>query len=226
MLQWAPIRDTGGMDRTNPARRPLRRHALIAAVPIVAVLALGGCATPSSPGGQPPSGIAAEGEVLGQGTVLQVDDAAPMFCLGGVLQSYPPQCDGPEIIGWDWDSVDGAETASGVTWGGYALQGTWDGERFTLTQPAMLLALYDPMPFEDPYADPENAGTTEESRLLEIQQEVIADPELRPLESGPRNGYLFATYLHDNGDIQRYLDDRYGPDVVHVVSALRPIARG
>ncbi|GAA3742560.1 hypothetical protein GCM10022239_17600 [Leifsonia bigeumensis] len=203
------------------------RTALLAATPIVAALVLGGCATPSTPGGQPPSGIAAEGEVIGQGTVLQVDEAAPMFCLGGVLESYPPQCDGPEIVGWDWDSVDGAETASRVTWGAYALQGTWDGERFTLTQPAMLLALYDPMPIVDPYEDPANAGTNEESRLLEVQAELnTADPSLRPLESGPRNGYLFATWIYDDGDLQRYVDNRFGPDVVHVVSALRPVEGG
>ncbi len=220
------IRDTGIMDRTTSIRRPFRRHALLAAAPIIAALALGGCATPSLPGGQPPSGIAAGGEVIGQGTVLQVDEAAPMFCLGAVMESYPPQCDGPEIVGWDWDDVEGAETASGVTWGAYALQGTWDGERFTVTQPAMLLALYDPMPFVDPYTDPEMAGTNEESRLLEIQEELSADPELRPLTSAPQNGYLFATYIHDDGDIQSFFDDRYGPDVVHVVSALRPVDAG
>ena len=198
------------------------RIPLLAAAPLLAALALGGCATPSMPGGQPPSGIAAEGEVLGQGTVLQVGDAAPMFCLGGILQSYPPQCDGPEIVGWDWDDVDGAETASGVTWGAYALQGTWDGERFTLTQPAMLLALYDPMPIVDPYEDAANAGANEESHLLEVQTELnTADASLRPLESGPRNGYLFAPWIYDDGALQRYVDDRFGPDVVHVVSALR-----
>lgn len=208
--------------RHRPFRhRPFRHRPLLAVAPLIAAFALGGCATLSSPGGQPPSGIAAGGEVIGQGTVLQIDDAPPQFCLGAVRESYPPQCDGPEILGWDWESVDGAETASGVTWGAYALQGIWDGERFTVTQPAMLLALYDPMPFVDPYTDPENGGTTEESRLVEIQEELSADPELRPLTSGPQNGYLFASYVYDDGDLQRYFADRYGSDVVHVVSALR-----
>ncbi len=204
------------------------RIPLLAAAPLLAVLAVGGCATPSTPGGQPPSGIAAHGEVIGQGTVLQVDeDAAPMFCLGGVLQTRPPQCDGPEIVGWDWDAVEGAETANGVTWGAYALQGNWDGERFTLTRPAILLALYDPMAIVDPYEDPANAGTNTESRLLEVQAELnTADASLRPLESAPRNGYLFATWIYDDGDLQRYVDDRFGPDVVHVVSALRPVEGG
>ncbi len=212
------------MRPTGSPRRPRMRAALLAAASLGAALALGGCATPATPGGAPPSGIAAPGEVIGQGTVLQVGDGAPMFCLGGVLESYPPQCDGPEIVGWDWDAVDGAEEANGVTWGAYALQGTWDGERFTLTRPAMLLALYDPMPTVDPYEDPANAGTTTESRLLEVQAELnTADASLRPLESGPRNGYLFATWIYDDGDLQHYFDDRYGADVVHVVSALRPV---
>lgn len=211
------------MDSTIPTPRPLLRHALLAAAPLIAVLALGGCATPSSPGGQPPSGIAAVGEVIGQGTVLQVDDAPPVFCLGGVMLSSPPQCEGPEIVGWDWKGVDGAETAGGVTWGAYALQGTWDGERFTLTRPAMLLALYDPMPVEEPRLDEENAGSTPEDRLLDIQGELSESAELQPLLSWPQNGYLFATYLYDDGDLQRYLDDRYGAEVVRVVSALRPV---
>ncbi len=211
------------MNRTTPARRPYLRVAALIAAPILAALAFSACATPMVPGSQPPSGIAADGEVIGQGTVLQVGDAPPQFCLGGVMESYPPQCQGPEIVGWDWDDVDGAETAGGVTWGAYALQGTWDGERFTLTQPAILLALYDPIRIDDPFTDPDNAGLTGTSRLLEIQDELSATAALRPLESAPQNGYLFATYLYDDGDLQRYLDTRYGPAVVHVVSALRPI---
>ncbi len=202
--------------------RPVRRLLPLA---LLAAGMLGGCATPSSPGGSPPPGIAADGEVIGQGTVLQIGDAPPMFCLGGVLQSRPPQCDGPEILGWDWTTVDGAETAGGVTWGAYALQGTWDGERFTLTQPAMLLALYDPMPVEDPSLDEENAGSTPEDRLLDIQRELGESAGLQPLESWPRNGYLFATYLYDDGDLQLYLDTRFGAQVVRVVSALRPVGR-
>lgn len=68
-----------------------------------------------------PAAIAADGEVLGQGTVLQ---------------------------------LDGEETASGVTWGTYAVQGTWDGEQFTVTRPPIMLAVYDSMVVSDPYRDP------------------------------------------------------------------------
>jgi hypothetical protein len=36
-------------------------------------------------------------------TVLQEGDGPPELCLGGVAESFPPQCGGPEIAGWDWE---------------------------------------------------------------------------------------------------------------------------
>jgi hypothetical protein len=139
------------------------------------------------------------------------------------MESYPPQCSGPDILGWDWAAVDGEESASGVTWGAYAVQGTWDGERFTVTQPPMLLALYDPMPVDQPLRDPANAGTTSDERLQAIRDELNETAALRPLGSSAVNGYLFATYLYDDGDLQRYLDATYGSGVVVVESALRSV---
>jgi len=200
--------------------RPLYAVAIAVAVAVGA----SGCATPNAPGGEPPSGVAASGEVVGQGTVLQVAPAAPQLCLGAVAESYPPQCDGPEIVGWDWDEVDGEESASGVTWGAYAVQGTWDGERFTVTQPPVLLALYDPMPIKVPELDPANAGSTSEAELVRIQEELAGERLFEFLTSAPQNGYLFITVVYDNGDIQRYLDERYGADVVVIQSALRPVS--
>lgn len=69
-------------------------------------------------------------------TVLESPDHGPQLCLGGVQESYPPQCSGPEVIGWDWDVVQGEESANGTTWGTYTVVGTWDGEALTLTEPA------------------------------------------------------------------------------------------
>lgn len=71
-------------------------------------------------------------------TMLQpAQDAPPELCLGGVAESYPPQCGGLELIGLDWDDVADAETASGVTWGTGWVVGSYDGEAgtFTLTEP-------------------------------------------------------------------------------------------
>lgn len=65
-------------------------------------------------------------------TVLESPDHGPQLC-AGTLDSYPPQCGGPDIIGWDWDVVAEKESASGTTWGTYTVVGTWDGEALTLT---------------------------------------------------------------------------------------------
>jgi hypothetical protein len=192
-------------------------------------LFLAGCGQPISGGGidinppMPPATIPAAGEVLGQGTVLQLDGEPAEFCLGAVAESYPPQCSGPEIVGWDWATVDGAESASSVTWGTYAVQGTWDGERMTVTQPPIMLALYDPMMVPDPFRDPANAGDTAEAELLRIQAEVHELDSLNSLYSGVENGYLFVSVIYDDGQVQDYFDELYGPDVVVVESALRPV---
>ncbi|HMM81948.1 MAG TPA: hypothetical protein PJ998_02120 [Terrimesophilobacter sp.] len=208
--------------RSHTSLQRIPFTALGVAAGIVAAAALlGACSTPARPGAQPPEGIPAPGEVLGQGTVIQIGDSAPQFCLGPVAESYPPQCSGPEIAGWDWSGVQGAETSDGVTWGGYAVQGTWDGTHFTVTSPPMWLALYDPIRIVDPRREPENAGTSPEQRLLAIQNELATVGALRPLTSWIENGYLFATYVYDDGDIQRHLDTAYGADVVQVRPALR-----
>ncbi len=68
-------------------------------------------------------------------TVLESPEHGPQLCLGGVAESLPPQCGGPDIVGWDWESVADEESELGTTWGVYAVIGTYDGEQFTLTEP-------------------------------------------------------------------------------------------
>lgn len=67
-------------------------------------------------------------------TVLESPQSGPRLC-SFVLQSLPPRCSGPDIVGWDWGKVK-AEFVRGTTWGDYALVGTFDDGRFTLTKPA------------------------------------------------------------------------------------------
>ena len=68
-------------------------------------------------------------------TVLESPEHGPQLCLGGVAESYPPQCGGPDVVGWRWDEVEGEEAANGTTWGTFTVVGTWDGEQLTLTEP-------------------------------------------------------------------------------------------
>jgi len=205
-----------------------RRAAAFAAV-VAAFVLLTGCTT-TAPGGSdgpgsvpPPSdAIAAPGQVIAQATVLQKDAEEPQLCLGTVAESYPPQCSGPEITGWDWDAVEGEESASGVTWGAYAVTGTWDGTTFA-AESVVLLALYDPMPVVDPLTDPANAGDTPDDELLSIQEELTTSAPFTVLTSVPQNGYLFVTVIYDDGTIQAWADETYGLDKVAVRSALLDI---
>ncbi len=209
-------------------RRPSLLHGSLVAV---AALALAACSATSGGGaGQSASAdpdadlgtlpVAVPlGEVLGQGTVLD-DGTGPELCLGAVAESAPPQCDGPPIDGWDWDAFAGWTEVSGVRWGAYAVQATFDGERIAVTADPISLALYDPMPIED---EPLPAGTTDEAVLGEIQQ-VLADAlGERALGSGIEDGRLEQSVVYDDGSLQEHLDTVYGPNVVHVVGALRDV---
>ena len=160
-------------------------------------------------------------ELVGQGTVLQLGDAEPQLCLGPIMESYPPQCGGPTILGWDWSLAEYSETASTVTWGTYAVFGTWDDTAFTQTQPPIPLSLYSPIGSPDPRQDPENAGASDDATLQAIQ-DALNQPQV--LTSTPMNGYLWVSVLYDDGTIQTFVDEQYGQGVVIVQPALRPIS--
>lgn len=120
---------------------PVPSRLLVALVaPVLALAACGepGTATagsvPTVPVESPPASEA-QGTYRATGTVLQAPGEEPQLCLGGVEESLPPQCGGPEVLGWDWDEVQ-AESAGGTTWGSYQVTGTYDGDTFTLTEPA------------------------------------------------------------------------------------------
>ena len=75
-------------------------------------------------------------EVLtGTATVLESAEHGPQLCLGGVLDSLPPQCGGPDMVGWDWADAAGEEYADGTTWGEYTVVGTYANGVFTMTEP-------------------------------------------------------------------------------------------
>ena len=206
----------------------MRRISVPLAAGIAALILLAGCATTTAPGSDGPGSsvdldaIPAPGEVIGQGTVLQKDGEGAQLCLGAVAESYPPQCTGETLAGWDWDAVDGEESASGVTWGAYAVTGTWDGSVFT-TNSAVMLALYDPMPVVDPLTDPANAGDTPEGELLELQRQITDDAPFDTLTSWTENGYLFVSVIYDDGTVQNWVDAAYGVERVAVRGALRDV---
>jgi hypothetical protein len=77
--------------------------------------------------------------------VLEADDG-PMLCLGPMrLPLLPPRCGDLPLTSWDWDAVEGAESADGRTWGTYHVVGTFEGGAFTVTD----VGPFEDEPFED-----------------------------------------------------------------------------
>ena len=124
----------------------IRRHANRAALLAVLLLLCVACGTQSppftadrTPAPKLPASVnlvpdGYDGRFRTRATVLESPDLGPRLCYA-VAESYPPQCSGTPIAGWDWSTVR-AESAHGTTWGEYVVTGTYDGETFTLTEPA------------------------------------------------------------------------------------------
>src|SRR5262245_9982995 len=93
------------------------RTSRIAVFAVAAVVAIAGLAIAFAAfgGDEPPVGRGVSYGDAGSGdmpllrgggmVVSPKGDDATYLCLGGVLESLPPQCSGPEIVGWDWDAV-------------------------------------------------------------------------------------------------------------------------
>lgn len=215
--------ETIGRRATLTSMRISRIAGVIVATSTALLLA--GCTGASIPPGHtlgPLSPQSPKGEVVGQGTVMDIAGDVT-FCMGAIRESWPPQCDGMPLKDWSWDGVEGMESSDDIRWGAYALTGTYDGTSFTLNGPPMLLALYDPMPPADPTGG--KAGTTSEARLVEIQDQLpdILVPGTQYFSSWPDRGYLWVQVVWDDGTIQDGLDAHFGKDVVVVQSALREI---
>jgi hypothetical protein len=150
-------------------------------------------------------------------------DGEVELCLGAVAESYPPQCDGIALNGWSWDGVDGSESSGSVRWGAYALTGTFDGTALTPTRTPIMLALFDPMPVEDPTGG--IAGATGEAELNDIIEEIsrrfTTDDDLF-IGAYPENGYVWVDVVWDDGTLQQAADDDFGSDVVVIRSAFTP----
>jgi len=215
-----------------PGMNLLRAPHRLLGTGLAGVLLLSACAGlagPASDGNLPdgaatataPPAPSASGPVAAIATVLQEGDSPPELCLGGVAESLPPQCGGPEIAGWDWDTVE-ADSAHDTTWGEYAVEGTWDSETFRLTEAAEAPA-ERPTPADDPRLDPDNAGAAgpDTPEAQELQNEVF--DHLDGLSGWIENGYVWVMVAYDDGSIQRYADDKYGADTVAVLSALHDI---
>lgn len=145
----------------------------------------------AGPGATPTSsaGAGADTVYTMDATVLEDGEHGPQLCQV-MLTSYPPQCGGPDVVGWDWAQAEGAETANDTTWGHYRVVGTWDpeAEALTLTGPPTIPGTPGapapvPVPdFSTPCPRPEGGwkpvdpATTNQAALQAVESAARADP--------------------------------------------------
>ncbi|MEO7420959.1 MAG: hypothetical protein ABIU87_01025 [Ornithinibacter sp.] len=208
------------------------------AVPIVcAALLLAACgsqtpqpgaddagATPTGPTSTalPETVPAAQGPVTGQGTVIEAADRTPELCLGPIRESYPPQCEGVPLSGWDWGSAgvhEEAGTGAAVTrWGTYAVTGTFDGITLTVTR-SVPLALYDALAPASPR--PVAPPTFSEEQWTAVESRSREFPGVLSVDRADPAGPVHVTVIHDDGSLQVAAADLFGPGAVLLTSALR-----
>lgn len=216
---------------TLPDMDTSRRRALLATAALLGVVGLAACSSAGSGSAPAPTSSGApvwhaadveppDGEVVATGTVLDISGDARL-CLGAVAESYPPQCSGIPLDGWTWDGVDGSESSGDTTWGSYAVRGMYDDERYAVTDPPILLALYDPIRADDPAGGVD--GTTSAADLVRIQDDLSASLGPDALSLWTERGYVWVQVVWDDGSLQDAVDAAYGDDVVIVTSALREI---
>jgi hypothetical protein len=160
--------------------------------------------------------------VTGIGTVIEKPGSPPELCLGPVAESWPPQCEGIALGGWNWGTNPPdaqSEAGSPVTrWGVYAVDGTFDGRTLAVTG-AVSLALYDAM--AEPSATPTAPPDLSPAEWDAVEAAVLAVPGLLTVERAGDAGPVMVAVVYDDGAIQEWADASFGAGAVVVTSALR-----
>ena len=236
LIDWEPY----AHDRR---RRDMMGHmTLQRLIPVAAVFALAACGQGADSGGagadsgEPASSETQSGdgtqpdEVVYEGalTVLQgiERDAAELCAV--VAESYPPQCEGLPVTGWDWEAVD-HEEASGVRWGSYIVTGTFDGKSLVLTE--------DPVSTEDvdmadypnlQYTEPDIGDPAEDLSVEELQ--AIADELVAAFPgyvnggwADEQNGVALVDTLLVTPELEAYAAEHYPEDTVAFSAMLKPV---
>jgi hypothetical protein len=196
----------------------MRRILVAALSPLVLMVAACGTAERTAGGAgttpeQPPTTSAPapepSGLYEGNGMVLEAEDRGPQLCLGGVLESLPPQCSGVPLLGWDWGSVDGEERAAGTTWGSYHVVGRYDGETLTVTDVDAYQENSVSFGTDPDFSSPCPAPPGGWEALGEVTQE-----ETDPVHAYARRQPDYVTSWHTH---LRPAEAEFGPVVVNVV---------
>jgi hypothetical protein len=215
-------------------------------IPLAALLVLAACGQGANEAGSDGAGSAADGsqsgdaqseeptvpsdEVVYRGalTVLQgVERDAAELC-GAVAESYPPQCGGLPVTGWDWEAVEHDE-AQGVRWGSYLVTGTFDGKSFVLTEDPVPTSEIDMADYPElQYQEPEIGDPAEDLSAVELQ--AIADEITAEFPryvyggwADEQNGVALIDALLVTPELEAYAAEHYPADTVAFSSMLKPL---
>lgn len=163
---------------------------------------------------------AARGPVRSRNLATVMDTGAGAeLCLGAIAESYPPQCSGPTISGWNWSDHAGTFEKQGRTrWATYAVSGSWDGTVFTVAD-AISGALYDPAAAQ-PTVLPSPSRDHSAAELDDIATAVGADLPGAGAGYADQLGHVLVDVTYDDGTLQDYVDTAYGAGVVVVTGQL------
>ncbi len=205
---------------------------LLALAPLVVLLAACGgedTTVARDPGGSDPAGPAAQAgppelalpaEVRTANLAMVMDTGkGPEVCLGPIAESWPPQCSGPALLGWDWAEHEMSERQGKIRWGSFAITGSWDGEALTAAD-AIPAALYDVMA-QEPSAPVDPDPAVPAAELQRIAEEL---PDLLPGVQGTyaAETHVLADVAYDDGSLQEWADATYGEGVVVLMPAMVP----
>jgi hypothetical protein len=201
-------------------------RALIAVAALLLIAACGTATTDAATDGgdsskpELPTAVpGADGPVVGLGLVID-QDAGPELCLGPVAESYPPQCRGIPLEGWDWAEHRGDfDNAGGVRFGTFAVTGGFDGTTLTY-ESAVSGALYDPMPRPEPTSSAAEQHSADELEAIGQQLQELPGA----LSTMPGDNLVVVDVVHDDGSLQDWADATYGAGLVFVHSGLAPAA--
>jgi hypothetical protein len=197
---------------------------LAASVPLLTAGCVGGgSVAPSAPDAPwAPERAILPAEVTGHAMVID-DGSRSRMCLGMIMDSYPPQCEGPAIVGWDWRAVEGAESAVGVTWGEYRIRGTWDGDVLALDRvpvaAPLTAATHDPSA-PPPSAEPDPACASSEARLPILRDAV---PDIVSVLVDLSDGCVVVGVEYDDGTLQASVDEHFGAGAIVIGSSFEPV---
>ncbi|WP_137843583.1 hypothetical protein [Microbacterium sp. 2FI] len=181
---------------------------------ITAVLCVAGCATPvETP--------AVAGQDMTAGlivttvypmTVLDSGNGAQLCA--AVMQSYPPQCSGTSLVGWDWGQVLGHfEEATGVRWGDFVVTGTYDVASASFAPTEVIPG--------DGFARPEATAPVIESPCREPTEGWRVLDEARTTEATMNSAFALASRLEGfaAGWVDQSQNPATDPDVPAALTA-------